>query len=188
MRLQTRTVYAARRPLLGICQADPVLTIALSFRSARQRLLRRVASSRLHDGDYTLDVCATQAGSGGNSDKTVCKTQAIVVACAQADVNPCASEAPFGEVVGNTQIKPHATAQIQFRGNFGSSAWVEIRAEGFYRSASIGRNGESCTYHANWKFNNESGADFIGNAGAGVYTVKVSGNANTLEFPVTLSD
>jgi hypothetical protein len=145
-------------------------------------------ASGLLDGTYTLEVCATQAGSGGNPSKTVCRTQTVVVACSQVG-NACASEAPFGEVVGNVRIRDHATAQIQFRGDFGPTALVEItNADGFYRSASITRNGNSCIYHANWKFTNDSGADIYGSAGPGVYTVTVSGHGNTLQFAVTVSD
>lgn len=142
----------------------------------------------LADGEYSLEVCVTQAGSDGNPDKQICQTTPITVNCWEAAVNPCANTAPFGEVVGNTRINPNATAQIQFQGDFGPGAMVEITdASGFYRSAYIERNGDSCTYHANWKFTTDSGADFYGNNGAGVYTVKVTGNGKTLEFSVTLS-
>ena len=146
--------------------------------------------SGLLDGTYSLQVCVSQAGSGGNEGKTVCSTEAIIVACAAQVVNPCASTTPHGEVVGNDRISPHATAQVQFRGDFGPTAFVEITGpNSFYRSASVARNGDSCEYHANWKFTNDSGADFYGNNGEGVYTVKVSGNNNPpLEFPVTLKE
>jgi hypothetical protein len=51
------------------------------------------------------------------------------------------------------------------------------------------RAGDSCNYHANWKFTNDSGADIYGNNGDGVYTVTVTGNNQTpLEFSVTLRD
>jgi hypothetical protein len=140
----------------------------------------------LSNGVYSLQVCATQAGSGGNPDKTVCSSQTIVVDCSQIG-NPCASTAPFGEVVGNTRISDHSTVQIQFEGNLGESALVEIAGDGFYRAGHINRNGDSCNYHANWKFTTGDGADFFGNNGPGVYTVTVSGNGVTFEFPVTLN-
>ena len=130
---------------------------------------------------------STQPGSGGNPDKTVCNSETIVVNCAEIISNPCASAAPFGEVVGNNKITDHSTAQINFEGDFGYVAHVEIsNANGFFRSADVNRNGESCNYHANWKFTNEAGADMFGNDGPGVYAVKVTGNGNTLEFSVTL--
>jgi hypothetical protein len=91
-------------------------------------------------------------------------------------------------VVGNTKIGDRSTVQINFEGNFGSSALVEItNADGFYLSTYVDRNGDSCNYHANWKFTTGDGADLFGNAGPGVYTVKVTGNGVNLEFPVTLS-
>ena len=143
----------------------------------------------LVDGTYSLQVCVSQAGSGGNENKTVCKTESIIVACAAQIVNPCASTTLHGEVVGNDKISVNAAAQMQFRGDFGPNAFVEISGpNSFYRSASVARSGDSCEYHANWKFTNSSGADFYGNNGAGVYAVKVSGNTNTLEFSVTLSE
>jgi hypothetical protein len=142
----------------------------------------------LSNGTYSLQVCATQSGAGGNPDKTVCNSVTIIVAC--ADPNPCASVGPFGEVVGNNRIRVDSAAQILFRGNFGPSALIEITdTEGFYRSATVVRAGDSCNYHANWKFTNDSGADIYGNNGDGVYTVTVTGNNQTpLEFSVTLRD
>jgi hypothetical protein len=142
----------------------------------------------LSNGTYSLQVCVTQPGSGGNPDKTVCNSETIVVACAET-WNPCASVAPFGEVTGNDKITDHSTAQIQFRGDFGDVAHVEISKtipNWFYRSANVSRNGDSCNYHANWKFTTNDGSDMFGNDGPGVYTVKVSGNNHTLEFSVTL--
>ena len=140
----------------------------------------------LSNGTYSLQVCVTQAGSGGNPDKTVCNSETIVVACSDT-FNPCASVAPFGEVEGNNQITDHSTVQINFEGDFGTVATVEIsNTNGFFRSANVNRNGDSCNYHANWKFTTDNGADIFGNDGPGVYTVKVSGNNQTLEFPVTL--
>ena len=142
----------------------------------------------LADGDYSLEVCATQPGSGGNPDKKVCQSQPVTINCGEALVNPCANTAPFGEVVGNTRIRATATAQIQFKGNFGPWALVEISdASGFYTSAYVQQSGDSCNYHANWKFTTADGADIYGNNGPGVYTVKVTGNAKTLEFSVTLN-
>ena len=143
----------------------------------------------LADGDYALEVCVTQAGSGGNSDKKLCQTTAITVNCGQAILNPCANTAPFGEVVGNKHISDTSTAQIQFEGDFGATAHVEITDSNgaFVGSADINRNGDSCNYHANWKFTNGSGADIYGNYGPGVYAVKVTGNGKTLDISVTLN-
>ena len=140
----------------------------------------------LCNGTYSLQVCATQAGSGGNPDKTVCNSVTIVVACSET-WNPCASVSPFGEVVGNNQITDHSTAQINFEGDFGTVAHVEIsNTNGFFRSANVNRKGDSCNYHASWKFTTDDGSDIFGNDGPGVYAVKVSGNNQTLEFSVTL--
>jgi hypothetical protein len=144
----------------------------------------------LSDGDYSLQVCVIQAGSIGNTAKTICESKTIHVACAEQVLNPCASTAPFGEVVGNKHIGDHATAEIQFEGNFGQSALVEITdSEGaFVGSAYISRAGGSCNYHANWKFTTDDGADIYGNHGPGLYTIKVTGSNNaSLEFPVVLN-
>lgn len=144
----------------------------------------------LPNGTYSLQVCVTQSGSGGNPNKTVCNSETIVVDCAAAAVgNPCASAAPFGEVVGNDKISDHATAQINFEGDFGPTAYVEITdANGFYRSATVRRDGDSCNYHVRWKFTTDDGADIFGNDGAGVYTVTVSGNNHALQFSTTLTN
>jgi len=143
----------------------------------------------LADGDYSLEVCVTQPGSGGNAEKKICQTTTITVNCGQAWVNACANTAPFGEVVGNKHISDNSTAQIQFEGDFGSTAHLEITDSngGYVGSADINRNGESCNYHANWKFTNGSGADIFGNNGPGTYTVKVTGNGKNLTFSTTLN-
>ena len=146
-------------------------------------------ATSLADGDYSLEVCVAQAGSGGNDGKTVCQTKTITVNCGEAVVNPCANTAPFGEVLGNKHISDNSTAQIQFEGDFGPTAHLEITdSNGAYvGSADISRNGDSCNYHANWKFTNGSGADIYGNYGPGVYTLKVTGNGKILEFSTTLN-
>lgn len=145
-------------------------------------------ATNLADGNYSLEVCVTQAGSGGNAAKSLCQTTAITVNCGEAVLNPCANVAPFGEVVGNKHISDTSTAQIQFDGDFGPTAHVEIRDGNgaVVGSADIKRNGDSCNYHANWKFTNGSGADIYGNYGPGVYAVTVTGNGKTLEFSTTL--
>lgn len=142
----------------------------------------------LADGDYSLEVCVTQAGLGGNGLKKVCQTTAITVNCGQAVVNPCANTAAFGEVVGNQNIGDTSTAQIQFEGDFGPTAHLEITDSNgaFVGAADIKRNGDSCNYHANWKFTNGSGADIYGNNGPGVYALKVTGNGKTLDISTTL--
>ena len=147
-------------------------------------------ASGLADGDYLLQVCATQAGSNGNASKTICQSQSIHIACGEQVVNPCASVSPFGEVVGNKNLGDHSTVQIQFEGNFGPIAYLEITDSngGFVGSATIGRAGDSCNYHANWKFTTGDGADIYGNHGPGVYAIKITGSNNeNYEFPVTLN-
>ena len=143
----------------------------------------------LSDGDYSLEVCVTQPGSGGNPDKKVCQTKTITVNCAAVVVNPCANTAFFGEVVGNQHISDNSTAQIQFEGDFGPTAHVEITdSDGaFVGSADISRNGSSCNYHASWKFTTGSGADIYGNHGPGVYTLTVTGNGFTKQISATLN-
>jgi len=167
---------------------DSYTILAGTWTGSRTKLWEGVFEhTGLADGSYSLEVCAEQAGSGGNPAKSDCTTVPIVVACAEQWTNPCASTAAFGEVTGNDHIRPNATAQIQFRGNFGETAWVVIDGpDYFHREGAIVRNGDSCNYHANWKFTTTSGADFHGNNGPGVYTVKVTGNGVSLEFPVTL--
>ena len=78
--------------------------------------------------------------------------------------------------------RTNATAQINFRGN-----WI-TGPGGYSETELVGQNGSSCNYHASWKFNNESGADFTGNGGPGTYEVDVNGNSQaTLTFYVTLT-
>jgi hypothetical protein len=136
----------------------------------------------LADGTYTLEVCAAQGGANGNLAKAVCQSETIVVSCGPLVDPPCSSE-PFGEVVGNHNISVNAAAQVNFRGDFGDSASLNITGpDGFTATASIDRDGNSCNYHANWKFTNGSGADIYGNDGPGTYTLVVSGNGHTLTF------
>jgi hypothetical protein len=144
-------------------------------------------ASNVPNGTYQLDVCATQSGSGGNLNKTTCSTEDIVVNCGTVLTTAC-TEAPFGEVIGNNKISSNATAEIQFRGDFGPSANVAVVGNGFSDSASISQNGNSCTYHANWKFQNANGADLFGANGAGSYQVTVTGNGKTLQFTINLVD
>ena len=143
----------------------------------------------LADGDYTLEVCVIQAGAGGNPDKKVCQSVPVTVHCQEAIVNPCANTAPFGEVTGNTHISATATAQILFSGDFGPSAYVVIKdSDGIeVGHALVNRSGDSCNYHANWKFMTGSGADIYGNHGEGNYNVVVDGNFKHLEFSVILN-
>jgi hypothetical protein len=142
-------------------------------------------TSGLVNGTYQLEVCATQAGSAGNPNKKTCAVETIVVNCDLVLTTPC-TEAPFGEVVGNTHIGSHAAAELQFRGDFGPSALVTVAGPGFSDSASINQNGNSCTYHANWKFQNANGSDLSGDGGPGSYLVTVTGNGHTLTFLVDL--
>ena len=111
-----------------------------------------------------------ETGPGGNPAKTICSSQAFTVNCAEAIVNPCANAAPFGEVTGNTHITSSSGVQIQFSGDFGEYATIDITGDNsFYATAIVGRNGDSCNYHVSWKFNNGSGADIYSPASAGVY-------------------
>jgi len=144
-------------------------------------------ATNLTDGDYTLQVCVTEAGSNGNPAKTVCESQAFTVNCAELVINPCANEAPFGEVVGNTHISHTSSVQIQFAGDFGDYASIEITGDNnFYAATTVNRNGDSCNYHVNWKFTNENGADLYGTPQPGVYSAKVTGNGKTLQFAIVL--
>ena len=65
---------------------------------------------------------------------------------------------------------------------------MAVVGNGFSDSASISQNGNSCTYHANWKFQNANGADLFGANGAGSYQVTVTGNGKTLQFTINLVD
>jgi hypothetical protein len=142
-------------------------------------------ASGLADGTYTLEVCAAQNGSNGNPGKSVCQSETIVISCGSID--PACASGPFGEVVGNRNISVQAAAQVNFRGDFGDAATLEITGpNGFSASAIINRDGNSCNYHANWKFTNGSGADIFGNDGPGTYTLVVTGNGHSLTFWVTL--
>lgn len=145
-------------------------------------------ASGLANGSYSLEICVVQAGSAGNLAKTACSSETIVVNCATTVENPCANDV-FGEVVGNKHISVNATAQINFRGDFGESANLTITGpNGFSASTVVDVDGNSCNYHANWKFTNGSGADIYGNDGPGTYTLVVTGNGNTLSFSAELTD
>jgi hypothetical protein len=145
-------------------------------------------ASNLADGSYALEIGVTQAGSGGNPGKTDCQTQVIVMAC--ASTSACANTEPFGEVVGRKEIGDDATVQVNFRGDFGPTAYLAVNKNGStIGGANISQNGDSCNYHANWKFTNGSGADIYGNDGPGVYTLTVTGNGqDPLEFSINLVD
>ena len=139
----------------------------------------------LADGTYTLEVCAVQNGANGNPGKSACQSETIVVSCGSVD-SACAS-GPFGEVVGNRNIGVQAAAQVNFRGDFGDLATLDITGpNGFSAEAIINRDGNSCNYHANWKFTNASGADIYGNDGPGTYTLVATGNGHVLTFWATL--
>ena len=143
-------------------------------------------TSGLADGTYSLEICAAQAGANGNPSKGVCQSETIVVNCG-ATVPTACSSAPFGEVVGNHNISVNATAQVNFRGDFGSSATLDITGpSAFTASATVDGDGNSCNYHANWKFTNGNGADVYGNDGPGTYTLVVTGNGHSLTFWTTL--
>jgi hypothetical protein len=144
-------------------------------------------ASALADGEYSLEVCATQPGSQGNPAKSACITEALVVDCSGTIETACSAQ-PFGEVVGNRHIRVDAAAQVNFKGDFGTLATLTITGPGFAESATIPENGNSCNYHANWKFTNGAGADIYGNSGPGTYTATVTGNGKTLTFDVTLGD
>jgi hypothetical protein len=94
--------------------------------------------------------------------------------------------------VGNPHISTTATAQLQFRGDFGDPATVRILGPNGYDSDpfSIKENGNSCNYHINWSFtaSHGNGSDVTGNGGPGTYRVYVTGNLNSFFFDVTLTN
>jgi hypothetical protein len=145
-------------------------------------------TSGLPNGDYTLEVCAAQNGANGNPGKAVCQSETITVSCGA--VAPSCASGPFGEVVGNPQLKQQAPVEINFRGDFGDSAVLTITGPngGFTEPASINRDGNSCNYHANWKLNDPyRGGDIYGNDGPGTYVITVTGNGHALTFQATIS-
>jgi hypothetical protein len=145
-------------------------------------------ASGLANGEYTLEVCAAQNGAGGNPGKAICQSETVVISCG-ADDSSCASR-PFGEVVGNPELKQNAPVEINFKGDFGDSALLTITGPngGSIDPASINRDGNSCNYHANWKLDDPyRGGDIYGNDGSGVYLFTVTGNGNTLTFTATIS-
>jgi hypothetical protein len=129
----------------------------------------------------------TQPGSQGNPSKTACVTEALLVDCTGATETACSAQ-PFGEVVGNKHIGIDAAAQINFKGDFGTEAAVWVTGPSFSEGALVTEAGNSCRYHANWKFTNGQGADLYGNGGPGSYRVVVTGNGKTLTFYVNLTD
>jgi hypothetical protein len=143
------------------------------------------SASGLANGSYILEVCAVQNGANGNPGKSACQSETVVVSCGSID--PACASGPFGEVVGNRNISVQAAAQVNFRGDFGDAATLDITGpNGFSAEAIINRDGNSCNYHANWKFTNSSGADIFGNDGPGTYTLVVTGNGHSLTFWATL--
>ena len=137
-------------------------------------------STTLTDGQHTFTVCATQPGSGGNPDKTGCATQTVTINCPAT--SGCDTTEVFGEVPANKNLcLANGTIQIQFRGNFGETANLEIDGpNNFSLAVAVNRAGDSCNYHYNW----DPGT---GNGGAGGYTFKVTGNNQPeLDFTATL--
>jgi hypothetical protein len=136
-------------------------------------------SIALANGSYTVEVCATQAGSNGNPDKTACASTTLVVACG---ASPCSGEA-FGEIPANKNLcKANGHINFQFRGDFGETATLVITGpDGNWVSDQIpvGRDGLSCNYHYNW----DPGTD---NGGAGTYSFKVTGNGHELTYGADL--
>lgn len=145
-------------------------------------------ASNLANGEYTLEVCAVQNGANGNPGKSICQSETVVISCGAAD-SACSSR-PFGEIVGNPELKQQAPVQINFKGDFGDSALLTISGPngGGVEPASINRDGNSCNYHANWKLSTPyKGGDIYGNDGPGVYVFTVTGNGNVLTFTAAIN-
>jgi hypothetical protein len=104
------------------------------------------------NGTYEITIYASQSGEG-NENKTAVPIDAELTIDCQA-TNTCdqGNIGFFGEVVGNKNIcTVGATINIQFKGDFGSSAEVTIAGPGGYStSITAERAGESCVYHGKW--------------------------------------
>jgi hypothetical protein len=130
-------------------------------------------------GTFTVKVCVAQHGSQGNPDKVACKEVTFTVTCNE---ERCSTREFFGQTPHNFHLcSPNANIEIQFRGNFGSSANLKITGpNSFELGDSANREGESCNYHYNWDLGNED--TFV----LGTYTIEVTGNGNTMSHSVDI--
>lgn len=137
------------------------------------------------NGGYTFQICATQDG-GGREPKSACSEPVTVtVEClgggGDGGDEGCPVSEFFGELVSNPKMcngRGQVKIQIQFRGDFGSFATLDIEGpEGYRLSEVVPRNGNSCTYHHNWNLGKQPSG--------GVYTIVVNGGE--LVYGLTLS-
>lgn len=147
----------------------------------------------LANGTYTLQVCATQAGSIGNPDKEVCSNETITVACGSTSNCPSDVTGFFGEVTGNPSIGNGngGALNINIKGDLGTSVTILITdASGFSRQFQVPENGTSCNYHALWQFKTATGegADVYGNDGPGQYNIYAWGTSNTNTGDISHAD
>jgi hypothetical protein len=140
-------------------------------------------TTTLANGTHTFTVCATQAGSNGNPDKTACATTTVTVDC--TSTSACANAEVFGEVPANRNLcLANGHIEIQFQGDFDDIASLKIdgpTGTGFTKTVYVDRAGNSCNYHYNW-----DPQDSDGNGGPGTYSFTVNGNSKTLTFGADL--
>lgn len=146
--------------------------------SGRTKTAEGTFTTSLPNGEYTLTICVTQSGANGRLPKQVCSAPVAVTIYCTPDSEPCAKVGPFGEVPHNKNLCKTNTSniEIQFRGDFGEQASLEISGpSGFFLPVLVDRAGESCNYHYNW--------NPPANQAPGTYTFTVNG---TLTFSADL--
>ena len=174
--------------VVGVSSAETVGTIASgnvtngggwTF-AGRTKTAEGSFSLSLEEGTYTVKVCVTQHGSQGNPDKVACREVTFTVSCAGGT---CPTREFFGETPNNVHLcGSKANIEIQFRGNFGSSADLKITGpDSFKLEDSVPVDGSSCNYHYNWDLGNEETFVF------GPYTIEVTGNGNTMSRSVDIN-
>lgn len=148
--------------------------------AGRTKLAEGAAGGFYGNGSYTFQVCATQSGAHGREVKRAC-SEPVTVTVDCIVPSSCPVSEFYGEIVSNPQMcngNGPAKIQVQFRGDFGSSATLDISGpNGYQHSVVVSRSGDSCNYHYNW----DLGRDPSG----GVYTLSVNGD--DLVYGVTLS-
>lgn len=143
--------------------------------SGRTKSADGTYANALDNGTYALTICATQSGAQGRLPKQACSiTATVVVNCTSPD--PCASVAPFGDLVGNPSLCKGNTTPIHWKGSFGDNAWVTITfPDSSTHVVDMSRSGESCVYQGRWDSVNANG-------GPGSYSFKMEGGGNTNVF------
>jgi hypothetical protein len=144
--------------------------------NGRTKTADRSYSTTLANGTYTIQICATQNGSGGRLPKTACsQIKNITVDCPVELPAPACPSSYFGEFSGNTNLCNGSPIQVNFTGDFGETATLNITGPDYSDTISVDRDGDSCNYHASWDANGPGKPVAI----HGEYTFTVNGTTVT---------